>query len=354
MEICRILGIRLALLTTGAFVFCLMLAAPAEAFKFEQKTGPFFPETFAASPVRQEFDNVRPGETYEFTFSVFNRLNNDVDVRLKTNDAEGSGDPQEVLRIINKAQYGAGSWITFEKEMFHLKSGQKLEQTATITVPQDVGGGSWYGAISASTGGPNADVATSGSGIKTVSTLHIEVFMNVAGKTAVGGRIKSADTTTLSGRGAKSLVPFEVVWENTGNVTDAVSGTVKVKSIFGPDAFTAKFTPAIVLRGGTREYRAVWKQTPWIGIFRPVIQMHGQDGKVREKKLGYIVILPPWYYVVAVLLAAAIPIVMYLRNRKWRRLIMEMYAEEGRGGDYDDEFADDEFADDDEFVDDPY
>ena len=69
--------------------------------------------------------------------------------------------------------------------------------------------------------------------------------------------------------------------------------------------------------------------TQWIGVFRPKVSMVGRDGKVQTKTLPWIIVLPPWYYIAAVLVAIAFPIWRWRRNRKRWQAVLAMLGDDG-------------------------
>lgn len=301
--------------------------ARAEIKRSVSPGAPFNPTAFAVSPPIREFRDVQPGSTLTFQMTVQNRMNKPLDVVLRTGDLEGSDNPSEVLREVRQGRFGLGSWLSAEAMQFHLENGERIEQAITVRVPEGVGGGSYYGTIGAVIN-PGAAVAA-GAGVRVGAQVPTEVFVTVAGDQKVGGRIDSVDSPLVATHRRRSLVPFEVVWKNTGNVTDAVGGTFRVKTLFGNDAFKAKFKPALVLRGGRRQFRVVWSETPWIGMFRPTVTMVGRSGDRQVRTLPWMIVMPPWYFSAGVLLAIVLPVWRWRANRRrWNRLVAELYGEE--------------------------
>jgi hypothetical protein len=360
------LGIRarvaaLAMLCAVAYSFGCMAesggaeAAPAPPLKCSAAT-PFFitpnhsqlpfavPE-FAVGPPFQELKDVKPGSVITVCFFVQNRLAEPIDVRLKARDAEGSHDPQALIEVVDHSKYGASQWMQFPQPTFHLNVGERADEAVTIRVPVDVGGGSWYSAITAVTLVKSASANGGGVLLEKEAGINSLILMDMSGPARLGGMISEVDSPSYATHGPRNFIPFHAVWDNTGNVTDAVSGRLTVESIFGNSAFTAKFSPAeLVARDGSREFDTSWDNTPWIGLFHPRIELVGRDGKKHVRSFPWILILPPWYYILAVVVAILFPIWRWWSNRrKWNRLVAAL------SGDGDDEWDDDdEYWDDDE------
>jgi len=232
-----------------ASVVCAVSSASAANATFQiespQTHNPFQSPTFALSPPYTEFKNVKPGQVLKFPMYVQNRLNYPVDVTLEVQDAEGSENPENLIDLVKSSRYGAGSWVKLEKTKFHLESGDKATQEVTVSVPPDVGGGSWYAAITAS-----SEVATEkgGAQVGKVAGLNSIILVNMAGGARVGGKIVSVDAPLYATHGSVKWVPIDVVWQNTGNVTDAVKGQIYVRSIIGNKVFSKNIGPNLVLR----------------------------------------------------------------------------------------------------------
>lgn len=316
-------------------LICMALPAPVFGFVTATSKGPFHPEAYAMSPPRYDFSSnkpdgvhadgpivLQPGDVKTFTFYVQNRFNRPIDVELSLSDIESSNNPVEVLRVVRRSQYGASSWLSIEKPHLHLLSGQKIIQTATLRVPKDIGGGSYYAAISATKAPDESD--SGGSAVKSASVLNLSVYLTIAGDARIAGNIESAEAPSFRINGTGSVVPMYVVWNNTGNVTDAVGGRAYIKSIFGNTVYDAQFAPAAVLRGGKRQFATTWSDTPWIGLFRPKVEFVGRNNKMQKRNIGWIVVLPPWYYFVGLLVALSVPVIRwYRRRREWMLYLLE-------------------------------
>ena len=322
-----------ALAAVLALGFLVIQAPLAQAFSIDPAQGPFQPEVFAASPDREQL-TVRPGEVTTISIQVQNRLSAPIKVDVKSLDGAGSANPENIIDFVNKAKYGAGRWLELERKSFQLEVGDKATLDVTIRVPHDASPGSHYAGIKAITRGVKGG-ATGGGAVNLVSTIIIQVFFDVPGEKRYDGEIEDASYPSYVEHGEDKIVPIDIVYHNTGNVTDKVGGQVLVKSIFGTTALELPLKDGFVLRDGKRAYRAVWNDTPWIGIFRPVVTMVGENGKKRTLELEPIVVFPPWYYLLLVLLTLAYPIYRRYRNRNdWREFIDEEGFEEEEVADW--------------------
>ena len=121
---------------------------------------------------------------------------------------------------------------------------------------------------------------------------------------------------------------WNVTFANTGSVNEHVSGTIKVRSLFGTTVHTLQLKDLLVLRGATRTQRVVWSELPWVGAFRPIVSVRDDDGKRVEAQGPWVTVLPWWLPVLAAALIL-LPVVMWWlrRRREWKQYLAEALAE---------------------------
>jgi len=122
-------------------------------------------------------------------------------------------------------------------------------------------------------------------------------------------------------------------WENSGNYSDEVDSTVVLESsLTGKEVARLDVEDAIVLRGSTRSFATSWfDYIPLVGRFEPTIEVQRSNGESVTKKLPAIWVIPSWWYIIALLLAIALPVWWRRRSgRRYRELETRLAASEAR------------------------
>lgn len=285
----------------------------------------------SGSPPRLEL-NVDPGEV-RVEKLIFRNLTGAPDViEIETDDITSTD--REFLKIAEQAKYGASTWITPEVNSVSSKHGDTIIMSITIRVPKDAEPGSHYAVVSGRIG-PDGTEVKGASTAAFKASVALQVFLTVAGEQVVGGKIVRAEAPRLLQRKQGSYVTYRVRYRNTGNVTDEVGGSVRVRSVLGRTVKRLPLKQGIVLRGSEREYRAIWTDPPWIGRFSPKVTMVGKNGRKQTMELPAVWVIPPWYYLVGLLVALVVPLVAWwVRRRRYlQALLAEMEAEDDWGDD---------------------
>jgi hypothetical protein len=106
--------------------------------------------------------------------------------------------------------------------------------------------------------------------------------------------------------------------------------------------------PGVVLRGGSREFRALWADTPWIGRFTPRVELTREDGTLVRRTLPSIWVAPSYPYLFGLVGAIVIPLAWRWRDRR-RTRAWAAYSEARSEDDMDPMWDDDFDADTDVF-----
>ena len=278
---------------------------------------------------------IEPGETIEDTIVIRNAdSRNNLTLNARVIDftyTDDSGTPKLLLdRNIEPTAWSLKSYMRAD-ELVSVKPSERGNVKLKISIPSNLGAGSYYSAIIYSTGAPEGgNVGLSASGV----TL---VFVTVPGEVKEELELKKLgayNPEKTSGDGYSSITGTEPKYigytiENRGNITAAPVGTIQLKNmIFGHVNTINEVNPkqSLALIGQTRTFDACIKQdkkesdssnvTPecvsaglWPGIYKVSASLfYGQNGNNTQElnKTSYFFYLPLWFLVVTLLLALAL------------------------------------------------
>lgn len=308
----RLLGFHVQVL--GLALACFgVLVGTAGAITFESKPKTKVTYGLSGSPARMTLP-MNPGETRVEQIRFKNRTGKTADLTIST--ANITSDATDFLRIADEARYGASKWVTPEVTKVTLKHGDAVRINTTITVPTGAEPGSHYAVVSGALGQPVSPVkGESVAAFK--SALAIQLFINVAGERVISGKVVQTESPRILQRKQGSYVPVRVRYQNTGNITNELTGKVRFTSIFGKTVESIPIKRGIVLRGSERNFDVVWNDPPWIGRFTPVVTVTALDGKQETRRLRPVWVVPPWPYAVALGIALLLPLArMWIRRRR--------------------------------------
>jgi len=273
-----------------------------------------------------------PGDTVEDKISIRNIDNQDsLNLNLKVIDftyTDDSGTPKLLLdQNLEPTTWSLKPYLK-APESVSIKPNGSDSYDLKITIPSNLGAGSYYSAILYSTGAPDGgNVGLSASGV----TL---VFVTVPGQVKEQLNLKKFgvyNPEKTSGDGYSFITGTEPRYmgytlENLGNITAAPVGTIQIKNlIFGHVNTLNDVNPkkSLALIGQTRTFDACIKQevsaddksnaTPkcvsaglWPGLYKASVDLfYGQNGNSTNEitKTAYFWYLPLWFVVTVILLA---------------------------------------------------
>lgn len=184
---------------------------------------------------------VKPGETKKDTLVVTNlNKTDDLNVSIQVIDFRATnetGIPALLLTQKNPTRWSLKPFLRLPAT-YTIKGGQSADIPFTITIPANLGGGSYYSAIRYSAGG-NADKAN----LNLSSASSTLMFVTVPGTAkesltlkSFGAFVPNADFVNGSYKtyfGASQPKYMSYTLKNEGNVVEQPKGSVQIKNIFG-------------------------------------------------------------------------------------------------------------------------
>ncbi len=211
--------------------------------------------------------SLRPGESVDDTLTVTNRNNEEtLNLQLKIVDFQAqdeTGTPQLMRDSTERTAWSLKNFIDMPQQVT-VNPGETIRVPITISIPNDVGAGSYYSAIEYAATGPTAEdrVNISASGVSLV-------FVKVPGQAKqqltfmqFGAFVPDA---TGSGGSFKGLYfgerPRVLAYrlKNDGNIAEQPNASIIVKNFSGKTIYTvadANPKDQLALRGQTRRFDA--------------------------------------------------------------------------------------------------
>lgn len=216
----------------------------------------------------------------------------------------------------------------------------------SVAIPANQGAGSYYSAIVYGTGAAEGgNVGLSASGVTLVfATIPGQVTENLTlKKFGLYDNLAKGDVKGYKFISEKEPVTLAYTLENTGNVTEAPAGTIRIKDIFGRERVIDNVNPSgsLALIGQTRTYTACIKLgsedidlqngssvtaastcvSPglWPGYYSATLDLfYGQNGNLTKEITGKASFwyLPMWFVVTVLVLLAVIAVLV------WRAVVI--------------------------------
>lgn len=277
-----------------------------------------------------------PGQTITDKISVRNVDNSrDLDLNLRVIDftyTDDTGTPKLLLDNDNEpTTWSLRPYMTTKKSVT-VPSNKTGDVDISITLPRNLGAGSYYSAIIYSTGAPDGgNVGLSASGVTLVFvTVPGSVNEDLTLKKFGAFDQKKNDYAFIS-MDEPQAVAFTL--ENKGNVAEAPVGSIKLRDMFGHEYSIDEMNPtkSLALIGQTRTFQSCIKSVAqtatsekdenrtktttctsaglWPGLYTASIDaFYGQNGNnTREiTKTAHFWYLPLWFIIIAVLILLAI------------------------------------------------
>jgi len=271
--------------------------------------------------------------------------NHDLQLYMRVIDftyTDDTGTPK--LMLDQDADPTTWSLRTYMKvpESVHVSAGQSTTVNMKVSIPKNLGAGSYYSAIIYSTTAPDGgNVGLAASGV----TL---AFVTVPGTMTEDLTLKkfgAYDSTAKKYMNFTTNEPQTIAYtlENKGNVTESPVGSITLKNWFGQEYKIDDVNPAksLALIGQSRTFQACIKRAVqnanfqgtdaqkqscvspglWPGYYGMSLDIfYGQNGNLTKEitKTGYFWYLPLWFLIVVLVLLLILAFYVW-RTVVWMR-----------------------------------
>ena len=159
-----------------------------------------------------------------------------------------------------------------------------------------------------------------------------------------GGRNEKLNVTdvraprVLSHKNGEKSYVLRLNVQNVGNMVEVHQTKLKMGGL-GRTVGSASSGDSVLLPNGAERVVIRIDDMPWIGIYRPKGTVSGRAGDV-ALDLPWLIVLPPWPFVLAIVIALLIPVFVVVRHRLQARADWQDYLDD-EDGDDGDEWNDD-------------
>lgn len=289
---------------------------------------------------------IEPGDTVNDKLTIRNLdSSEDLDLYLRVIDftyTDDTGTPKLLLdEDIEPTTWSLRPYLKIP-ETVTVKAGGSASIDTNVSIPKNLGAGSYYSAIIYSTTAPDGgNVGLAASGV----TL---AFVNVPGDVNENLILKKFGAYNAS---TSKYVNFTIdepkviayTLENQGNVTEAPAGSITLHGWFGQEYTLEDVNPrdSLALIGQTRTFQACIKLASqnadfkgsdseastcvspglWPGYYSANVDLfYGQNGNLTKEivKSGYFWYLPLWFLVIVIILLLILAFYIW-RTIVWMR-----------------------------------
>ena len=261
------------------------------------------------SPPSQEV-SVDPGGTVTVKAKIRNRSNTSLPMEVHIEDFTAKGEEGQVELNAN-SPYSVASWGTVNPKTFTLEAGEEQEVTATLKAPNDAAGGH-FGSFVFAAKNDQPSGNTAGLSQAIASLFLVRVSGTVDEKLSM----KDFRAPAFSEFGP---VPFELKFENSGNVHVAVGGLIGVTDMFGKKIADIVVPGTNVFPGASRIVRPSLDQQFLFGPYTATAVMYYGSGNQNLTQTMT-------FYVFPLRIAIGVAIVLFILYLMRKRLKKSLKA----------------------------
>lgn len=284
------------------FLGMFLLPLASFAYQIQDLPGAEIKNDFVLGPGKIELF-MESGQSVTHELYITNRTGQTMKFKIGLEDFSGSRNPSETVVLLGdeKSPYSLKDYIKPEAEEFVLKSKQRIILPVKISIPLDAEPGGLYGTVLVSTvpAGEKEGIEPEKvkGGAVTITRLGALVFVRVKGDVREDGMLKkfSAEEKKFFKSGP---IPFEILFENNGNVHLNPYGIIEIKNIFGARVGEVKVDPWFVMPDSLRLREVKWDRDFLFGYYTAELKINrGYNDIIDEASAGFWVV--PWKIVLA-------------------------------------------------------
>jgi hypothetical protein len=268
-------------------------------------------------------ENMKPGESRQFTVLVSNVSPQDQNYYLHKRDISGvrdGGVPIFADKDIETGGLAMSDWIQLESDRLEVQAGTERPVSFMLSVPENASPCDHFGGIFVSAEPPELEASGAAIGYQVANIISIRV----AGECIEKAQIRQFSTDNyLYG---SSNVTFNLKFENSGNTLLRPTGPLVITNMFGKQVANLTFNQeqAGVFPGVTREFVFDWKSdATGFGRYEAMVSpSYGEEGFKQTAFstatfwiLPMNIILPAAGVLAVLLLIAYISIRVYVQRK---------------------------------------
>lgn len=259
-------------------------------------------QDFVVGPGKQELF-LKPGESVEVEIIVSNRLGEERNFVLETEDFKGSKNPAETVIFLNdqKSPYSLKDYISFSNDKFTLPNGTRARIPVRIKIPADAEPGGLYGGLMVSTVKviKKEEISGAQGGVPINLRSAVLFFVRVAGETKEDGKLVEFKTINdkkfFSGN---EEIRTQLVFENNGSVHVVPYGTISISNMAGKEINSIEIDPWFSLPDSLRSREISFNTGTMIGRYTALAKIYRGYGNIKDAssfdEILFIFWVVPW------------------------------------------------------------
>ena len=270
-------------------------------FRLERISGKVDVGDFVVGPGRTEIE-LTPGQTVVREISVTNRISDERTFQLEVEDIVGSADGSDAATLTGEGSpYSIKDYISFPKNTFTLKLGERARIPVTISIPPNAEPGGYYGSVFVSTVRNSEAPETNAPRSALVARIGSLFFITVPGDTKRSGETQEVSLIRDDWWYEAGPIDLGIVFENTGSVHLNPYGELSITNMFGEEVGYVELEPWFVLPESLRVREITWDREFLLGRYTVTTNVNrGYDDIVDTVTVSFWVL--PWKIVGGVFL----------------------------------------------------
>lgn len=277
-----------------------------------------------ASPAREGLfvsqgavEPIRPGATIQVPIRLRNTSARPLDITPRAIPGRGANDPGSLVDVDPGASddptRNAAGWVRFPFERLALRARSTAVFDVTVTAPRDARPGAHTVLLAFNV---PTSAAQGGAGVTGTGGAASTIVLRVAGATTPDMRISGISSPRIVWNG--KTTHFRAQVKNEGDTALDLDAQVQLHTLWGSSGRLLRADSQLVLPGGRRTYDIAYTDPPLLGRYAPRLTVVGGQGSDLRitRELPAVWVLPPWWFVLALAGAIALPVWMWRRSRR--------------------------------------
>jgi hypothetical protein len=259
---------------------------------------------------------IEPGQLRTIQMTVTNRTGELRRFNIETEDAEGTDDIQQPIRLLgdDRGPYSIKDYLSFPHASFELAHNQRAIIPVTISIPEDAEPGGLYGSVLVNTisveaePGDTLGTVPQSAIIARIGTLF---FVTVPGDVLHEGALLNFSTVPEQSYFQSGPIHFGILFENTGVIHLAPYGELRITNLLGEEVGWVELDPWFILPNSLRLREVTWDREWLFGRYTATVNINRSYDDVIDT-MEYTFWVLPWK-VIAVVFSVLFIIIFLFR-----------------------------------------
>ena len=268
------------------------------------------------SPTRS-VEPIKPRETIRVSIRLRNTSTRPLSISPLAISGRGSQDPGSLVDVDPAAAKdptrNPTSWVRFPFETLTLRARSVATFDVAISAPADARPGAHSVLLAFNV--PTTSSSGDAPGVSGVGGAASTIVLRVPGATTPDVRISGVSGPRLVRGGETTRFRARVV--NKGDTALDLDAQVQLRTLWGSSGRLLRTDSQLVLPGGRRSIEIAYSDPPLFGRYAPRLTVVGGKGSDLRitREMPVVWVLPPWWFLVALLAALALPIWIWWHRR---------------------------------------